>query len=91
MLGLTVEPVTPRLARELRLRDERGVIVRDVEADSPAAEAGLRAGDVIVEVNRQMVHNTADMNRQIEKRAKGTPVLMLVHRGDSSLFVAVTA
>ena len=91
MLGLTVEPVTPRLARELRLRDERGVVVRDVEADSPAAEAGLRAGDVIVEVNRQAVHNTADMHRQIERRAKGTPVLMLVHRGDSSLFVAVTA
>ena len=90
-LGLTVEPVTPRLAREMRLRDERGVIVRDVEADSPAAEAGLRAGDVIVEVNRQAVHSVADMHRQIDGQAKGTPVLMLVHRGDSSLFVAVTA
>jgi serine protease Do len=90
-LGLTVEPVTPRLAREMRLRDERGVIVRDVEADSPAAEAGLRAGDVIVEVNRQAVHSVADMHRQIDRQAKGTPVLMLVHRGDSSLFVAVPA
>jgi serine protease Do len=90
-LGLTVEPVTPRLAREMRLRDERGVIVRDVEADSPAAETGLRAGDVIVEVNRQAVHSVADMHRQIDRQAKGTPVLMLVHRGDSSLFVAVPA
>ena len=90
-LGLTVEPVTPRLAREMRLRDERGVIVRDVEADSPAAEAGIRAGDVIVEVNRQAIHNAADMRRQIDRQAKGTPVLMLVHRGEGSLFVAVTA
>ena len=73
------------------LRDERGVIVRDVEADSPAAEAGLRAGDVIVEVNRQAIHNAADMRRQIDRQAKGTPVLMLVHRGEGSLFVAVTA
>ena len=90
-LGLTVEPVTPRLAREMGLRDERGVIVRDVEVDSPAAEAGLRAGDVIVEVNRQAVHNAVDMHRQIDRQEKGTPVLMLVHRGDGSLFVAVTA
>jgi serine protease Do len=89
-LGLTVEPVTPRLAREMGLRDERGVIVRDVEADSPAAEAGIRAGDVIVEVNRHAIHNVADMRRQIDRQAKGTPVLMLVHRGDGSLFVAVT-
>jgi serine protease Do len=90
-LGLTVEPVTPRLAREMGLRDERGVIVRDVEADSPAAEAGLRVGDVIVEVNRRAVHNAVEMRRQIDGQAKGTPVLMLVHRGDGTLFVAVTA
>ena len=43
-LGLTVEPVTPRLAREMGLRDEQGVIVREVEADSPAAEAGAPGG-----------------------------------------------
>jgi serine protease Do len=73
------------------LRDERGVVVKDVEADSPAAEAGLRPGDVIVEVNRQAVRSVADLHRQIDRHAKGTPVLMLVHRGDSNLFVAVTA
>ena len=59
--------------------------------DSPAAEAGLRAGDVIVEVNRQAVHNAVEMRRQIDRQEKGTPVLMLVHRGDGTLFVAVTA
>jgi serine protease Do len=90
-LGLAVEPVTPRLAREMGLRDEHGVIVRDVEADSPAAEAGLRAGDVIVEVNRQPVRSAADMRRQIERGAKGTPMVMLVRRGENSLFVAVGA
>jgi serine protease Do len=90
-LGLTVAPVTPRLAREMGLRDEHGVVVRDVEADSPAAEAGLQAGDVIVEVNRQGVRTPADMQRQIDRHAKGTPLLMLVHRGESSLFVSVNA
>jgi len=90
-LGLTVEPVTPKLAEEMKLRDKQGVIVRSVESDSPAAEAGIREGDVIVEVNRHAVHNAADLKNQLDGHAKGTPVLMLVHRGDASLFVAVTA
>jgi serine protease Do len=90
-LGLTVEPVTPRLARELDLRDEQGVIVRNVEADSPAAKAGFQAGDVIVEVNRQAVRNVADLHRQIERHAQGVPVLMLIHRGESSLFLTIAA
>jgi len=90
-LGLAVEPVTPRLAHEMGLRDKQGVIVRDVESDSPAAAAGLQVGDVIVEVDRQAVRNVADLHRQIDRHAKGTPMLMLVHRGDSSLFVAITA
>jgi serine protease Do len=89
-LGLTVEPVTPRLVQEMNLRDKQGVIVRSVESDSPAAEAGIREGDVIVEVNRHAIHNAADLKRQLDGQAKGTPVLMLVHRGDANLFVAVT-
>jgi serine protease Do len=90
-LGLTVEPVTPRLARELGLRDTQGLVVRDVVAESPADEAGLQAGDVIVEVNRHAVRSAADLRRQLDGHSKGTPVLMLVHRGDGSLFVTVTA
>jgi len=90
-LGLTVEPVNPRLARERKLRDTEGVVVRAVEPDSPAAEAGLQAGDVIVEVDRQPIRNPADMHRQLDDHAKGTPVLMLVHRGEGSLFVTVDA
>ena len=89
--GLTVEPVTPKLAQEMGLRDKQGVIVRSVESDSPAAEAGIREGDVIVEVNRHAIQNAADLKHQLDGHAKGTPVLMLVHRGDASLFVAVTA
>jgi serine protease Do len=65
--------------------------VRDVVAESPADEAGLQAGDVIVEVNRHAVRSAADLRRQLDGHAKGTAVLMLVHRGDGSLFVTVTA
>jgi len=90
-LGLTVEPVTPKLAEEMGLHDKQGVVVRGVESDSPAAEAGIREGDVIVEVNRHAIHNPTDLKHQLDGHAKGTPVLMLLHRGDGSLFVTVAA
>ena len=90
-LGLTVEPVTPQLARELGLRDTQGLVIKDVAADSPADEAGLQTVDIIVEVDRHPVRSAADLRRQLDGHAKGTPVLMLVHRGDGSLFVTLTA
>jgi len=90
-LGLTVAPVTPKLAEEMGLKDKKGVVVRGVEADSPAADAGIREGDVIVEVNRHAVQNAADLKQQLDEHKKGTPVLMLIHRGDASMFVTVTA
>jgi serine protease Do len=90
-LGLSVEPVTPRLAREMKLKDTQGVIVRAVEEDSPAAEAGIQAGDVIVEVDRHTIRNADDMRRRHEDHAKGTPVLMLLHRGEGSIFVTIDA
>jgi serine protease Do len=90
-LGLSVEPVTPRLAREMKLKDTQGVIVRAVEEDSPAAEAGIQAGDVIVEVDRHTIRNADDMRRRLDDHAKGTPVLMLLHRGEGSIFVTIDA
>jgi S1-C subfamily serine protease len=71
-LGLTVEPVTLQLAQEMGLRDKQGVIVRSVESDSPAAEAGIREGDVIVEVNRHAIQNAGDLKHQLDGHAKGT-------------------
>jgi serine protease Do len=88
-LGLSVEPVTPRVARELGLKETHGLVVRAVDDDSPAAEAGIQAGDVIVEVDRQPVRSAGDMRRRLEEHAKGTPVLMLVRRGEASLFVTI--
>src|SRR5438876_1215791 len=51
-LGLSVQPLTPPMARELGLKVREGVLVRDVVDGGRAAEAGIRAGDVIVEINR---------------------------------------
>jgi len=52
-LGLSVQPLTPDLARRLGTPARLGLVVQGVEAGSPAADAGFERGDVIVEVNRQ--------------------------------------
>ena len=88
-LGLRVEAITPDLARALRLENMKGVIVSQVTADGPAAEAGIRRGDVVREVNR---HAVADMDSYSEATAhlaQNAPVLFLLERRGNSLYVAV--
>ncbi len=88
-LGLSVQSVTPDVARSLGLDQAEGVVVRSVRNDSPAANAGIRPGDVIVAVDRQSVKNVDDMKRALEKHQAGTPTLLLVHRDGGKLYVPV--
>jgi serine protease Do len=90
-LGLTVETVTPSIAKELKLSEPRGVIVRGVRSGSPAENAGIRAGDVITEVDRQTVADAAQMKRALEKHPKGAPVVVMVRRDGTSLYVALAS
>ncbi|MBI3456541.1 MAG: DegQ family serine endoprotease [Candidatus Rokubacteria bacterium] len=87
-LGLAVQSVTPEVAKEFGLSDRRGVLVRGVRDDSPAASAGLRPGDVIVEMDRHSIRSVEDMKRVMALHEKGKPVLFLVHRSDGSLYLA---
>jgi len=90
-LGLAIEPLTPELASQLGVDGTRGVVVRAVEGDSPAANAGLRSGDVIVEVNRQPVGSVGDVRSALAKHSGKDPLLFLVHRNGATLYVAVIA
>ena len=56
---------------------------------SAAEDAGLRSGDLLVEINRRPVKNLADYNREIAGNDKAKSVLFLVRRGQSSLFLAL--
>ena len=88
-LGLTVQPVTPQLAENLGLERAEGLVITAVKRGSPAEEAGLRSGDVISEINRQPIKNVADYNRELTRSEKAKSVLLLVRRGQSSLFLAL--
>jgi serine protease Do len=88
-LGFEVRPLTPELARELDRRSTQGVVVTSVEDGSAADEAGIRRGDVIVEVNRQPVKSLADFERATRDMKKGERLTVRLERGDIALYVAV--
>ncbi len=87
-LGLTVQTLTPDLAKQFNARAGEGVVVTQVQPESAAASAGIRAGDVILQVNRQPVDDAAAFERAIsgvtDKRA-----LLLIRSGDAQRFVVL--
>jgi serine protease Do len=90
-LGIAVAPLTPQLADRLGVdKDAKGVVVEDVNPDGRAADAGLQPGDVIARVNRQPVQ-TVDELRAAVKNSGNKPVLLLVNRKGTEIFVTVRA
>jgi serine protease Do len=87
-LGLTVQPVTPEIARQLELKDATGVVVTRVDPEGAASEAGLQRGDVIVEIDRKPVKSVDDFEK-LTTRAGGKQVLMRVQRGGSAIYIAM--
>ncbi|PYM56111.1 MAG: peptidase [Candidatus Rokuibacteriota bacterium] len=90
-LGLSVQPLTPDLARRLGTPARLGLVVQGVEAGSPAADAGFERGDVIVEVNRQPARSVEQLKEAVAKRDKGKPILFRIEREGASLFLTVAA
>ncbi len=92
-LGMTVQNITPETAQALGLRSSAGVVVTGVEPGSPAEGAGIQRGDVIIQANRKNVRDVDDLRREIAKARednKSESVLLLIQRGQSNLYAAVT-
>src|SRR5262249_40182370 len=89
-LGLTVQTLTPELAENLGIeRGVKGVVVTQVDPSGPAGDAGMRRGDVILEVNRTPVKDANAYTKALRAVGKGKSVLFLVRRGDNTIFLAV--
>ncbi len=88
-LGLSVKDVTSQVAHELGLSASGGVVVSSVKPGSSADEAGIRARDLILEVNRQAVKDVVSYEQALKAGGKGKIVLLLVKREDSTLFMPV--
>ena len=88
-LGVAVAPLTPELAERAHAsKDAHGLLVEEVNPDGRAAAAGIQAGDVIQEVNRQTV-TSVDELRAALKKTNDRPTLVLISRQGSSIFLTV--
>jgi serine protease Do len=88
-LGLSVTPMTPDLAAQLKVpRSTKGLVVEDVDPAGPAAAAGIETGDVIQQVNRQPVTSAQDMRNALSK-SNGRAPLLLINRQGQTVFVPV--
>jgi serine protease Do len=83
-LGVDVTEIGTERARALKLAEERGVELTRVAEDSPAAKAGLKAGDVVLEFNGQRVEGTEQFVRLVRETPVGRVVKLLISRGGSS-------
>jgi serine protease Do len=90
-LGLALQELTPDLAKQLGVQSDKGVVVTEVKPDSPAAQAGLAAGDVIREVNRMPVQGLQDVERGLARRQDAGQVLLRVERDGSQRYVVIAA
>lgn len=75
--GLALQDLTPEIAQHIGVRAQKGALIADVRPGSPAAKAGLSAGDVIVEIDRRAVTSSDEATRTL-RGGKGTHVLRVI-------------
>jgi serine protease Do len=87
-LGMTVSEITVGIARELKQPGLTGVVVTAVEAESPASEAGVERGDVLLRVGETPIRSLDDYAKAVRALAKGAMIKLLAKRGDHNLWLA---
>ncbi len=81
--------INPELAKNYGLSRNSGIIVVEVESGSPAAEAGLSPGDIIIEVDRKPVSNLETFKGLLAEFKEGDTILFLIDRGGMTIFVTL--
>lgn len=88
-LGVGVAEIDTERAKALSLREERGVEITRMEEEGPAAKAGLKVGDVVLEFNGQRVEGTEQLMRLVRETPAGREVKLVVSRGGASQTLAL--
>ena len=89
-LGLEAQELTPDLAKLFRYKGKEGVLVSSVASGSPADDAGLRAGDIIREIDRATVEDIETYERLIREAEPGDTLLLLVRRTSGQLYLTLS-
>jgi serine protease Do len=89
--GMAVQELTPLLAQQLGLEaGTTGVVISDIKSGSPAAEAGLRPGDLIKEMDRKAIKSLDDYHQALNQVKKGDNLLLLIKRGSGAFYAVLT-
>ncbi len=88
-LGIVVSEVTPALAKRYRLDLTSGVMVFQVRRNSPALDSGIRAGDLIIEIDGATIESVADYEKATEKVEKKKRSLFLIRRSGGNIFMTL--
>jgi serine protease Do len=89
-IGVQIQTVTPDIADSLGLKKAEGALVAEPQAGSPAAKAGIKAGDVITQVNGKAVKDSRDLAKTIGAMAPGTKIDLVVLQGGSEKSMSLT-
>ena len=84
LTGLSVAPVKPG-----QTPDGHGVVVTQVAPNSPADRAGIRTGDILIEINRSGIHSVQDFERLVSDLDAQASVLALIQRGKGTIFLTI--
>ncbi len=79
-LGVFLQEITPLLAESLELPDAKGILISDIIEDSPAAEAGLKQGDVVRKLDGDSIDDTGAFRNEISSRRPGAEIKLFVYR-----------
>ena len=87
ILGLMIDELTPELADQYKLKATSGIVVSKIIKGSPADAAGLREGDLILEVERTKVSNAKDFFESVRHRPDEAKLLLRISREDRAFFI----
>ena len=91
-IGIAIQDVTPGLSQALELATDRGALVTQIEPGSPAEQAGIQPGDVIVEIDGKPIDDTADLRNEIGLiRAGGSVEVTAIRDGERSTVRTIVA
>jgi serine protease Do len=90
-LGVSIQPLTPELAKSFGLKEPNGVLISDVMQQSPAAAAGIASGDVIIEFDRKKVDSPQELQKVVAATTPGRAVPLKVWRdkGEKTLEIKI--
>ena len=89
-LGVSIQEITPELAKKLNLKDAKGVLVTDVTEGGPAAKAGIQSGDTIVMFDEKEVADPSSLKNMVGNTVSGKQVSVKYVRSGSLATVKVT-